>query len=154
MQKTTSIGILALLTTGLALAIEADHLNLQTAPLPTYLKPGAEPNFSLPPVAPDSAVIVSGAQTILLERVLFVGNTAVSSQDLQAVAAPFVGKPIGAADIETLRQNATLLYVERGYVNSGVVLGPEPLNHGTLTLHIIEGRLKEIRLHSMFKFSI
>ncbi|HOE41977.1 MAG TPA: ShlB/FhaC/HecB family hemolysin secretion/activation protein [Rhodoferax sp.] len=149
MQKAPLIGLATLLAAGFALAIEPDHLNQQTPPLPPYLKPAPEENFALPPVAPDAAVIMPSAQNVVLDRVLFVGNSVVSTQDLQAVAAPLIGKVVGAADIETLRQQASLLYVKRGYVNSGVVLAADAFKQRTLTLRVIEGRLKEIRLRGL-----
>lgn len=149
MHKAILIGASALLATGWALGAEPDHLNIQEPARPGYLERQSQRSFSLPPVAPDGAAAVPGAPSIVLERIRFAGNSVVSTEDLQAVAAPFLGKPLGAADIETLRQKVTLLYVGRGYVNSGAVLAADALEHGTLTLRIIEGRLKEIRLRGL-----
>ena len=139
------------LAAGSAFSAEPDHLNVQEPTRPGYLERERKPavDFSLPPVAPASPVAAPGAQSVLLEKVRFVGNTVVSTEDLQAVAAPFVGKEVSAAEIETLRQKATLLYVNRGYINSGALLASETLDQGTLTLNIVEGRLKEVRLRGM-----
>ena len=139
----------AALTASAALRAEPDHLNIQEPVRPGYLERKPAVEFSLPPVPPDSADIAPGTPRIVLDRVVFIGNSVLGTEDLQAVAAPYLGKAIGAAEIETLRQKVTLLYVERGYVNSGALLAADALHQGTLTLHIVEGRLKEIRLRGL-----
>lgn len=132
-----------------AYCAEPDHLNIQEPVRPGYLERKPAIDFSLPPVAPAGAALAPGAQSMVLDRVRFVGNTVLSTEELQAVAAPFLGKAVGAADIETLRQKITLFYVDRGYVNSGALLAADALAQGTLTLHVVEGRLKEIRLRGL-----
>lgn len=128
---------------------EPDHLNTQPPPRPPYVDVQPAKGFTLPPVSPDDTIVAPGVPVGKLERVRFVGNTVVGTEDLKAIAAPFLGKAIGADDIETLRQKVSLCYVERGYVNSGAVLSAGAWDHGTLTFHIVEGRLKEIRLRGL-----
>lgn len=137
------------LAAGSAPGAEPDHLNVQEPVRPGYLERKPAPEFSLPPIRPEGAEGAAATDNFFLVSVRFVGNTVVPTEDLQAVAAPFVGRTLSAADIEALRQKATLLYVERGYVNSGAVLAADALQRDTLTLHIVEGRLKEIRLHGL-----
>ncbi len=136
----------AALAAGSAYCVEPDHLNIQEPVRPGYLERKPADGFSLPPVAPDASLAVPGEQSVVLKRVHFVGNTVLRVEDLQLMVAPFLGKAVGVSDLETLRQKVTLLYVERGYVNSGAILAADALNDGTLTLQIVEGRLKEIRL--------
>ncbi|MBN8438600.1 MAG: ShlB/FhaC/HecB family hemolysin secretion/activation protein [Accumulibacter sp.] len=140
---------LSALAASSALPIEPDHLNLQEPERPAYLVPPPAGRFTLPPIPPDGAVAVTDAAVVILEGVRFVGNTVIGNDDLQAVAAPYLGKALGAADVETLRQKVSLLYIDRGYVNSGALLPADPWDRGTLTLQIIEGRLKEVRLRGL-----
>jgi hemolysin activation/secretion protein len=149
MLKTPLIAVVTMLAAGSALCAEPDHLNIQEPARPGYLERKPPADFSLPPIAPDSTPATTGEKSLVLNQIRFVGNTVVSAEDLQAVVAPFIGKAIGAADIETLRQKVTLLYVDRGYVNSGALLAQDALNQDTLTLQIIEGRLKEVRLRGL-----
>jgi len=74
----------------------------------------------------------------------FDGNQVFSDEQLQAIAAPFVGRPIGIADLEELRHRLTLLYVNGGYINSGAILPDQRVKDGTLTYRIIEGRISRI----------
>lgn len=141
---------LAVLTASKAMCIEPDHLNVQEPTRPPFLERKSDEPFTLPQITPEGFVAAPAApDVIMLERVRFVGNTVISTEELQHLAAPFLGKTVGADDIETLRQKVSLLYVERGYINSGAVIEADAWNQGTLSMNIVEGRLKEVRLHGL-----
>jgi hemolysin activation/secretion protein len=103
------------------------------------------PAFRLPPVAPRPA---PGELRIEIRDVAFSGNTVVPTADLDAIARGFVGRRVGGAEIEELRQALTRLYVERGYVNSGAVFDSAS-SDGVLRYRIIEGRLVAIRIRGL-----
>ena len=63
---------------------------------------------------------------------------------VRGVAALADGREVSAADLETLRDRLTLAYVQRGYVNSGVVLPDQAIDDGLVTFQAVEGRLSEI----------
>ena len=102
--------------------------------------------FVLPSV--DSATSAAATQTVTLQSVVLRGNTVVSNDTLQEVAAPYLNRPARADELEDLRQKLTRVYTERGYVNSGVVWQGEA-SGGVLTGQVVEGRLSAIRLHGM-----
>jgi len=124
-------------------------------------RPSAEPlpvpGFA-PPTEPDSGLekpkireeppsfAPRGGPAITVRKFRFEGNTVVTEEELQAIAQPFVGVPIGAADLEELRFRLTKLYVDNGYVNSGAILPDQPFIDGILTYRLIEGELDEIRI--------
>jgi hemolysin activation/secretion protein len=107
--------------------------------------------FQLPPVAvPDAAARAPQPEAVRVDRIAFRGNRALRSSALQAVAAPFLGRDLTAADIEELRIALTHQYVDRGYINSGVILDPEaPYRDGVLSFQVIEGRIREVRVHGL-----
>ena len=80
-------------------------------------------------------------------QVTFTGNTMISSDVLQATAAPYLNRPLNLPltgdDLEDLRQKLVRVYTDAGYVNSGVVLDVA-LAGNTLNFKVIEGRLKGI----------
>ena len=49
-------------------------------------------------------------------------------------------------DMESLRRELTLLYVNRGYINSGAVIPDQEVTDGLLSLQIIEGRIAKIQI--------
>jgi len=126
-----------------------DPLNKREPARPAYL-PAAPPEpFALPPVErtplpPDPA----GQDRRLVDRIVFHGNTAVPTAELDAIAAPYRGRPVSAAEAEELRQALTRRYVELGYINSGALLEPDPPERA-LAFRIVEGRISAVRLHGM-----
>ncbi len=111
-------------------------------------KAAADAAFELPPVAApgDAAVGVAGA---VVRRIAFRGNRDVPTATLENLGAPFLNRPLGAGDIEELRQRVTRHYVDLGYVNSGAVLAADARRDDTLTLDIVEGRVATIRLKGL-----
>ncbi len=87
-----------------------------------------------------------GASRFMLKGIRLVGSTVLDRASIAAAAAPFVGRPIGLQGIEQIRHRLTLLYVDRGYVNSGVVVPDQTVTDGVLTLRAIEGRLTDIKM--------
>ena len=81
-----------------------------------------------------------------VERLALEGNRVLPTALLEAVAAPWLGRALDEAEIEQLRQALTRAYVERGYVNSGLLLLAEPDAAGTLRLRAVEGRLAKVRV--------
>lgn len=82
-----------------------------------------------------------------VEGVAFSGNTVVNDADIAAITTPYVGRSMSIEEIGGLRRQLTLLYIDRGYVNSGVVLAKLPTAaDGVLQFQIVEGRLTDIEL--------
>ncbi|WP_083385698.1 ShlB/FhaC/HecB family hemolysin secretion/activation protein [Methylomonas sp. LWB] len=97
------------------------------------------------PELPKSGAPASTGGSVELQRVIFDGNTVFEDAELQSVAAAFLHRRIGAADIEMLRRAVSQYYIDHGYINSGAVLASQSLADGVLHLNIVEGRLTEVR---------
>lgn len=122
--------------------------------LPALAQPAAAPGspqgFVLPPLAlPGSA---DPAQ-VVLRRIEFQGNRALGDAELQAIAAPFLNRPLRRLDLEELRQQITRAYIARGYVNSGALLPEQSLDGGTLRITLIEGTVSELRFTGLGRLS-
>lgn len=102
----------------------------------------------LPPLPADLAAMPAAPLQVRVDAIEFRGNHAITTAELQAHAAPHVGRVHGVAELEALRRQLTRLYVDRGYVNSGVLL-PQRLADGVLVFQVIEGRLTAVRLGGM-----
>lgn len=105
----------------------------------------AEPaasGFTLPPaaIAPSLAL-----PEVTLRVIRFEGATRFTAVELDAIAAPFLNRPLRPLDLEELRQRVTRAYVERGHVNSGAVIADDALQGEALTLRIVEGRISRLR---------
>ena len=82
----------------------------------------------------------------------FVGNHVFSSGELGRVVEKYRNRELTAEDLEQARQDLTLLYINKGYVNSGAVLPDQDGRNGVITFQLVEGRLTDINLKGNFWF--
>lgn len=110
--------------------------------------PATRPYFVLPALETDLPRDDRLSKRVRVEvrRFHFEGNTALSTEEIERIAAPWTGHPISSEELQALRQRLTLLYVERGYVNSGVVIPDQAVEDGIVVLQVLEGRLQEIEV--------
>lgn len=140
--------LLLLPLTGLAAEV-GDHLNVPGATRPDFLPSKPADAFQLPPVeAPSEPPLPSPAPQVRVDRAVFRGNTVFPENELAAIAAPYVGRMVSASELEDLRQRLTRYYVDRGYVNSGVLLA-EVSADNSVVFDVVEGRLTAVRLRGM-----
>jgi hemolysin activation/secretion protein len=107
-----------------------------------------EPGRILPPLAPGppEELRVPPSRHVYVRRVDVVGSTVLSDDEIRSAAAPFEGRDLASEDLEALRIALTRLYVERGFVNSGVVLPDQTVTDGVVTYHAIEGALTDVTI--------
>lgn len=141
---------LLLFSTAVLAADGSSHLNEQKILGPNYLPSKPNESFQLPPVEPLSAPSssIDASTKVKLDRVVFRGNTVFPASELEAIAAPYLGRIIGASELEELRQLLTRHYIDHGYVNSGVLLAKDTAAD-IVVFEVIEGRLTGIRLQGM-----
>lgn len=127
-----------------------DHLNVQEVSRPGYLPATPGDSFKLPPVDPLPATPpAEEAGAVFVDRIVFRGNTVVSTADLDAIAAPYIGRMVSVSELENLRQRLTRHYVDLGYVNSGVLLPQDGVSGSLVRFEVLEGKLTTIRLRGM-----
>ena len=108
--------------------------------------PSRPGNPSIPPQPSPPGTNLPNQAIFVLKGVRIIGNTVFDQAAIDKVAAPFLNHPVGLGDIDEIRQQVTLLYVNRGYINSGAVVPDQTIGDGVLTLRVVEGRLTEIDL--------
>jgi hemolysin activation/secretion protein len=110
--------------------------------------PRPSPRSPAPPVRPSAGekVDLPAEARFLLKGFRLTGSTVLDQAAVDRVAALFLGRPVGLQEVEEIRRQLTLLYVDRGHVNSGVVVPDQTVADGVLTLQAVEGRLTEIEL--------
>lgn len=114
--------------------------------LPGYETPRKAPDIALPPLAPlpEKKEMLSGRLSLLVRKITFSGNTALSNEELQTVSVSYENRVITSEELEELRIKLTALYIGKGYINSGVVIPDQKITDGVIVLHIIEGKLTTI----------
>jgi hemolysin activation/secretion protein len=82
----------------------------------------------------------------------FIGNTAFATKELQKIVLPYLGKTANYQDLQQIRDDLTKLYIDKGFINSGVaiLLQDNPkinINSAVLRIRIIEGQLGKIQIN-------
>ncbi|MET0983653.1 MAG: POTRA domain-containing protein [Telluria sp.] len=114
-----------------------------SAPRPvTPPAPGALP--ALPATPPPAAAPAGPA--FVLRQVRFNGNQVFSENQLAPLVADALGRPVRLADLRALAARVTRFYHEAGYVLAQVVLPPQDVSSGTVTLSVLEGHLGRLRI--------
>lgn len=117
-----------------------ESLTKERPPLPDF-RPDTKPDIALPPLESPPKAPLSSQARLRVERIELTGNTVFSRTELSAIIAAYEGREISAEELQTLRQQLTLYYVNRGYVNSGAVIPEQEIKDGVVVIRIVEGRL-------------
>lgn len=81
---------------------------------------------------------------IAIDSVLVTGSTLVSAQRIDTVTSRFEGKCVGLAQLNTILEKITFLYVDSGFITSRAYLPEQDLSDGSLEIVVVEGKLSNI----------
>ena len=130
---------------------------------PAAILPGVvdRPPVELPPVLSGERVEIPTTQpqplqpstvaaepVATLTRIAFDGTLLLKEKELQAIAAPYLGRPITSNDIAMLKYELTSLYFKKGYVLIKVTTPPQDLSGGTMKVVVVAGRIEDINVNN------
>jgi hemolysin activation/secretion protein len=96
-------------------------------------------------VRPSTEEAPLGEQVRVYVRSIRVqGNTVLSKDEIESVVEPYVGRVVSTLELQAIRRQLTLLYIDKGYITSGVVLPDQRIVEGTVTYQVIEGALTSV----------
>jgi len=100
----------------------------------------------VPVPGPQSPMAPADAEKIrfVLKSVAFSGNTALTSEELAAVAVPFMGQEISLGQAFAMANEVTRLYAERGYALSVGFLPAQEIDGGALKIEVVEGYVEDV----------
>jgi hemolysin activation/secretion protein len=113
------------------------------------IQPSPSPPSSLAvpvPPQPSAGAPLGQGPRFVLRDVKIVGNTVLDEAAIRGVVDPYLGKPVTTADLEEIRRQLTLLYVNRGYINSGVLIPDQNVVNGVVAFRVVEGRVSDIEV--------
>jgi hemolysin activation/secretion protein len=110
--------------------------------------PPQRPEFTLPPLpTPQADELPLGQRaTVEVREIRVTGSTVFSDAEIARVTVPYTERPVGSEELERLRQELTLMYVDAGYLNSGAVLPDQDVREGVVRYRILEGRLTDVAI--------
>ncbi len=107
----------------------------------------APPSRVLPPLpAPLPEREPLPRERVFVREIRVSGSTVFSPEELAKVTDPYTNRELTAEDLEALRVALTLLYVNKGYVNSGAILPDQTVVEGVITYQIIEGNVTSMEV--------
>jgi len=95
---------------------------------------------------------IATLQTVYAKEFIFHGNTAIPTEELKRIASSYENREISIENLEQLRQELTNYYVNKGFLNSGVLIPDQKVDGGFITLEVIEGSLNEINIKGLRYF--
>ena len=98
---------------------------------------------ALKPPAPTPA---EQALRFRLQGVEFTPSDILKPEELQALAAPLVGREVTFADLQTLVERINALYRERGVLTAQAVIPPQDIEGGRVRIRLVEGRIGGYRI--------
>lgn len=112
---------------------------------PEYAKPApALPGSPSP--SPSSETPLSTREQVFVRRFELTGNTVFTAEELARVIVQFTNRAITAEELQEVRRQLTLYYIERGYINSGAVIPDQQVEDGVVRVRIVEGRLSGVEV--------
>lgn len=101
--------------------------------------------LTIPIQAPVESATVSGGAQVLVKRVEFTGNTLFSSERLQTLVQPYLGRSLDLAGLREMTHQISEHYRQAGYVFSKAYLLPQAISDGVVGVGVLEGRFGELR---------
>lgn len=82
-----------------------------------------------------------------IDHIEFIGDTLLGRSELDAIAAPFVGRQLGRNRINLLLRRVTEAFIARGYITTRAYLGAQNLASGALKVNIVDGKVSAFTLN-------
>lgn len=96
------------------------------------------------PSRPKQDVGKKGGVTFPLRRVDFDASRFISDAELQAIAAPYVGRKVDISDLQTIVKKVNDIFAARHLITAIAYLPPQDLGQGVLHVAIVEGKLGQM----------
>jgi hemolysin activation/secretion protein len=102
------------------------------------------------PAADDLSLV--RVDTATFAEIAVTGSSVFESRELDALTDPYEDRPISYETLQALRQELSRLYVDRGYVTSGVLI-PDQTASDRIVLEAVEGELTSVVVEGNRRFS-
>jgi len=90
---------------------------------------------------------------ITLEKIRVEEQDILSEQEVAGVTQSYIGSVVSYEDLEQIRHRLTLLIIDKGYINSGMVIPDQDVTDGTVVFRVVTGSLTRIEIDGNDHFS-
>lgn len=123
-----------------------------TLPTPAPRPATAPPRVSTPTPTPAPASPSLAPLTVSLQAISFEGNTTFPDAVLEPLVQPYLNRPLSLADIYAAADAVERFHAERGYPLVSVVVPPQKITVGRVTMQVIEATVGEIRFEGLRRY--
>ncbi len=123
---------------------EPSHVDERFRPQPTAPSVGAP--IEIPSTPQTAAPADAQSISFTLTSISFEGNKAIPESRLQALAAPYIGRPVTLAQIYELADKVTAAYRAAGYILARAIVPAQKIDNGHLTLQVVEGFIDGVKI--------
>lgn len=88
-----------------------------------------------------------GGTQFVLKGITLKGNDTIASDELLAPVQGKIGSEVNFAGLQAIAAQITQIYRARGYVLAQVVIPPQDVSSGYVTMSVLEGRVGHVRLN-------
>jgi hemolysin activation/secretion protein len=99
-----------------------------------------------PPAGDEEAVEKMPLLGVFVRKIVVIGSTVFTTEELNQIKNPYENRTLNNEDLERLRRDLTLLYINNGYYSSGAIIPDQSVVDDTIRFHIIEGQLGAINV--------
>lgn len=96
--------------------------------------------------SPPAPASIASAARLQVNQIRVIGSSVIAPDELQTLVSPYEGRVVSIDELQTLRHQLSLVYFQRGYVNSGVVIPDQTIEQGIVEFRVIEGSLTRLNL--------
>ncbi len=118
---------------------------------PTEIKPDI--TLPAPPVPPAAGLRKSIGKNIFVRKIKVLGSTVFTREEIGTITLLYENRFLTMEDLESLRHELSLLYVQNGYINSGAVIPDQQVNDNRIIFEIIEGKLVDVKVEESGRFA-
>ncbi|MFK7958566.1 MAG: ShlB/FhaC/HecB family hemolysin secretion/activation protein [Lysobacterales bacterium] len=89
---------------------------------------------------------LSTSPAVFLQKVQLTDATALSADEVGQVTAGYLNRNVSAEELQALRASLTQLYIDQGYITSGVLLPDQRVSNGTVQYQAVEGTVESLEV--------
>ncbi len=116
----------------------------RTAPTPGLVMP----DLPALPGIPGGVVFPEGSTRVTLQYIATEGVPTRLSAASRRLLAEYTGRPLSFADLQMMTQRLTAFYRHNGLVLARVILPPQTIKNGSLTIRVLPGVVDDVTLHN------
>lgn len=92
----------------------------------------------------DNLPLEENTNTLMVMSFVFEGNTVIKEEDLRLNTAGFTGRELSLRELNSVADNITKLYRNKGYIISYAYIPPQTIENSVVKISIVEGKVGKV----------